>query len=176
MYTMKKALYQGDIMKKKNKGFTLIEMLVVVLIIGILAGIALPQYNKAVEKARLSEGLLYVKTIEDTIQRYILSNGYPSESVCLSDLPFDIELSGVELYEDECGYITKNFTINGSLGSNAYIIEIDRTNNDGAVIYVLNVDSRKEDQKQCLTQFTDMGTYICHYLESQGWAYWDNEF
>ena len=157
-----------------KKGFTLIEMLVVVLIIGILAGIALPQYNKAVEKARLSEGLLYVKTIEDTIQRYILSNGYPSELVRLPDLPFDIELSGVE--SDEYGYITKNFQIGGWLNSNAYTIEIDRTNNDGAVIYVLNVDSREEDQKQCLTQFTDMGTYICHYLESQGWAYWDNEY
>lgn len=48
-----------------KKGFTLVELLAVVLIVAILSGVALPQYRKVVEKARLSEAESMMRTIYD---------------------------------------------------------------------------------------------------------------
>jgi type II secretion system protein G len=64
---------------KNKKAFTLVELLVVVLIIGILAVIALPKYQLAVEKARAQEGILAIKFIRQAIERHQLTTGnYPN--------------------------------------------------------------------------------------------------
>ena len=64
----------------KKKGFTLIEMLVVVLIIGIIAAIAFPQYQKAVLKSRLALVQIAARNIYDALQSYYMANAkYPSQ-------------------------------------------------------------------------------------------------
>lgn len=85
---------KGEIMKKEkqknNKGFTLIELLVVVLIIGILASIALPQYQLVIDKTKFAKLRATVKTIEDACKRYyLLNDSYTSN---MKDL--DIDLPG----------------------------------------------------------------------------------
>ena len=66
-------------MKKETKnhknGFTLLELLIVVLIIGILAGIALPQYQLSVDKAKYTQAMTLMAAINQAQSRYILDKG-----------------------------------------------------------------------------------------------------
>ena len=65
----------GMTLCNNNAAFTLVELLVVVLIIGILAAVALPQYTKAVEKARATEALSNLRTLANAEELYKLENG-----------------------------------------------------------------------------------------------------
>ncbi len=68
-------------MQKAKAGFTLIELLVVVLIIGILAAVALPMYQKTVEKTRWAEAFSMIHAIKNAEALWILENGIPTETI-----------------------------------------------------------------------------------------------
>ncbi len=83
-------------MKYNKQGFTLIELLVVVLIIGILAAVALPQYQKAVEKSKTAEVLALLRSLGNAQTAYRLANGAAATSFDELDVEIPSSYSGTQ--------------------------------------------------------------------------------
>ena len=96
-----------------KRAFTLIELLVVVLIIGILAAIALPKYQKTVNKSRYARLKPVARTIADAEEVFYLTNGRYDTSADLSNLdvqlPADSKLSVEFSTTGDHDYITTSY-------------------------------------------------------------------
>ena len=75
---------------KHQEGFTLVELMIVVVILGILAGIGVQQYNEVQEKAREGVDKANRKMIENAIELYQLINGSDPKEIS------DLEGYGIE--------------------------------------------------------------------------------
>ena len=157
-----------------KKGFTLIELLVVVLIIGILSSVALPQYTKAVEKARATEGVQTAAALSRAIDIWLMENGgFPASRVRIKDMGLSVELSGGSFDSDSGYYRTKNFETLGGCVSTSCYIEVLRMPYE----YTFQLDKSSTDgewEKTCHTQLTEIGRNICKSMVAHGYTYSDN--
>lgn len=93
---MKKNLIKESVDKK---AFTLIEMLIVVLIIGIVAAIALPKYQLARDKSRYSQMLLAAQAILAAQERYYMATGTYTANGADLDISFENVSGGKFIFE-----------------------------------------------------------------------------
>ena len=148
-------------MMGERSGFTLIELLVVVLIIGVLAAVALPRYQKAVEKAQLIEALVLGTNIQRAEQLYYLAHG---------EYTNDFEVLGMEI---PSGYtLNRNAKHEIKKGNNDFHLE-NTSNNKRAVFHyrtapnsnglVLTLHFRFASTTRCIPN-TDKGSALCKSL------------
>jgi general secretion pathway protein G len=91
---------------KNQKGFTLIEIMVVVIILGLLAGLVLPKILGREEEARLSSAKLQIKALENALDGYKLDNGfYPTTDQGLDALIKKPESGRIPMKWRDGGYL-----------------------------------------------------------------------
>ena len=137
--------FGNDVARGYLRGFTLIELLVVVLIIGVLSAVALPQYQKAVEKSRAAEALTNLRALVNAMQLSKMANGVPAEK--LEDL--DVSLPGEKI--DKRTVKLKNFTYDiRNLGKGTEKFEVVATRNDATT-----------DDRKYYIYFSYQGSWAC---------------
>ena len=146
--------------------FTLIELLVVVLIISILAAVAVPQYTKAVRKARIAEAKVLLKSLVDATDMFYLANG--------TDVAWSIENLDIDVPSD-----TKNWMIYiddclcGGIATSkcgcVAVAEPKWENGYGIAYYSSNYSGGPEEDEYAgkFTCVDDADTGICSGLSSK---------
>ena len=126
-------------MKRLNSGFTLIELMTVVAIIGILVAVGIPQYQNYVARAQVAEGFSLASGLKTAVAEYHNTNGVFPDGTTDAHTELGIELAttivgkyvdGVVVSNDGLGTITATF---GSGNHAGKFLRLPPEPTDGAI-------------------------------------------
>lgn len=125
---------------RSRKGFTLVELAVVIVIIGVLAAFGVPKFLQSVEKSKATEAFNYWSTVQAAQERYIAQNGVYWDSSSTTG-PLDIVLPTLQYFT--LTSITQTSGASGTPEWNGQLTRIASSSSYGA--YVVAWDSEGFD-------------------------------
>ncbi len=156
---------------KNNKAFTLIELLVVVLIIGILAAVALPQYQNAVEKARAAEAFSNISAFIKAVEVWKLAHpgkggGFTGNDSEVGQLDIDIPADWIQGTDGmiagsfpDYKFCSKNFCY----GVDASNVDAYRTNSS---TYKYGLEYELANHRYICHAYTSADVKLCNSLSN----------
>jgi len=140
---------------RNQRGFTLVELMIVVIIVGILAAVAIPMYQGATERAKASEAVAALGTIRGAMRVYYAEHGTYVNAGFVDDAvvtaPGILDVSANDLlgryFSSAC------YTFDGDAAAAAYSIECDGGAAGNTAPYASEVSSivRSIDQNGTIT-------------------------
>lgn len=119
---------------KKYTGFTLIELMIVVTVIGILAAIAYPSYRNYITRARRSDAQQLLLDIVNREEQYMLDVRQYTDDPSL----LNVKKDGWTCNTTNCANNFYTVTVTVSTGPSSFTITADETNNNGDGDLTLN--------------------------------------
>ncbi|MFL1808393.1 pilin [Plesiomonas shigelloides] len=97
-------------MKAVNKGFTLIELMIVVAVIGVLAAIAIPAYQKYVAKSEFANAYASLAAAKTNVEDYVVNNGAFPQKIADIGLTASAALGTIAISTSASSALSYNIT------------------------------------------------------------------